>query len=496
VVQARTNPYGARARKRPKRERKLIGRPKYDAIVIGAGPNGLAAAIVLARAGLAVLVLEAADSIGGGARSGELTLPGFTHDICSAVHPLAMASPFFRSLPLRAHGLEWIHAPYPLAHPFDDGTAVVLRPSLEETCRELGTDGEGYRKLVGPLVENWAGIEEMILRPLSVPRDLALGARFALLATQPATRAAKAKFKTEQARALFGGLAAHSVRPLESLGTSAIGLVLAVQAHVGGWPIPKRGAQRIVDALAGHFRSLGGEIATGVRVRSRRELPESRLLLCDVSPKGLLEIAGAEFPARYCRALRRYRYGPGVFKMDWALRGPIPWRAPECVRAATIHLGGTLAEICRAERDPWRGKVPERPFVLLAQPSLFDATRAPTGNHTAWAYCHVPNGCDADMTDAIEGQIERFAPGFKELILARSTKSPAQLEHGNANLVGGDVTGGANTLAQLVLRPTRKFYKTPLKGVFLCSASTPPGGGVHGMCGYNAAVEALESIET
>src|SRR5579884_3049106 len=287
-------------------------RGDYDAVIVGAGPNGLAAAIFLAQKGLSTLVVEARETVGGGARSGELTLPGFTHDICSAIHPMAMASPFFRSLPLHAHGLEWIHAPYPLAHPFDDGTAAVLKPALEETCRELGSDGEGYRKLAGPLAENWAGIEEMIWRPLSVPRDLALGVRFALQAAQPATWTAKAKFKTERARALFGGLAAHSVRPLESAGTAAIGLVLAAQAHAGGWPIPRGGAQRIVDALAGHLRSLGGEIATGVKVRSRRELPESRLLLCDVSPKGLLEIAGKEFPASYCRALRRYRYRPGV----------------------------------------------------------------------------------------------------------------------------------------------------------------------------------------
>lgn len=468
---------------------------EYDAVVIGSGPNGLAAAIVLAQAGKSVLVLEAEDSIGGGARSAELTLPGFKHDLASAVHPMAIASPFFRSLPLREHGLEWIHAPYPLVHPFDDGTAAVLHPSLDETCRELGPDGKRYRALIGPLVESWSSLEQFVLSPPGLPRDLVGVARFGMNAVQPAATLAKRTFVSAAARALFAGLAAHSARPLESLGTSAIGLVLAVQAHVGGWPIPKGGAQRITDALASLLRSLGGEILSGVRVNSIGNLPHAAVVLCDTSPRTLLQIAGARFPSGYRRALRKFRYGPGVFKMDWALREPIPWKTAACRKAATVHLGGTLEEIAQAESDVWRHIVPERPFVLLAQPSLFDPSRAPQGRHTVWAYCHVPSGSRADMTERIENQIERFAPGFRELILARSGRTPAQLEEGNANLVGGDVTGGANTLRQLVLRPTRHFYETPAKGVFLCSGSTPPGGGVHGMCGYHAAIRALRFLQ-
>ena len=473
--------------------RHLTRRSEYDGVVIGAGPNGLAAAIVLARAGRSVLVLEAEEGIGGGTRSAALTLPGFTHDVCSAIHPMAVASPFLRTLPLHQHGLEWIHPPYPLAHPFDNGTAAILDHSIENTCQTLGMDGKGYRRLVGPLSAQWSLLEEYLLGPIGIPRHPLVMARFGIHAMQPASRLARSSFKSESARALFAGLAAHSVLPLESWGTSAIGLVLAAAAHVRGWPLPKGGSQRIADALASYLRSLGGEILTGVRVRSLKDLPPSRIVLCDLSPRGLLQIAGESLPATYCRALTRYQHGPGVFKVDWALRGPIPWIAPHCDHAGTVHLGGTLSEIARSERESWRNEISERPFVLLAQSSLFDPSRAPVGCHTAWAYCHVPSGSEFDMTDRIEAQVERFAPGFRELILARSTRSPALLERDNSNLVGGDITGGANTLRQLFLRPTRRRYATPVRGLFLCSASTPPGGGVHGMCGYHAAMRALAS---
>jgi phytoene dehydrogenase-like protein len=474
----------------------LTRRSEYDGVVIGSGPNGLAAAIVLARAGRSVLVLEAEERIGGGTRSGELTLPGFIHDVCSAVHPMAVASPFLRTLPLHQHGLEWVYPPQPLAHPFDNGTAAILDHSIENTCQTLGVDGHAYRKLVGPLAAQWSLLEESILGPIGVPRHPLFMARFGIHAMQPAGRLARSSFKSESTRALFAGLAAHSVMPLESWGTSAIGLVLAAAAHVRGWPIPKGGSQRIADAMASYLRSLGGEVLAGVRVRSLKDLPPSGIVLCDLSPRGLLQIAGEILPKRYCRGLARYQYGPGVFKVDWALRGPIPWMAPHCDQSGTVHLGGTMSEIARSEQQSWRNEISERPFVLLAQSSLFDPSRAPAGCHTAWAYCHVPSGSKFDMTDRIEAQVERFAPGFRNLILARSTRSPALMERDNSNLVGGDITGGANTLRQLFLRPTHRLYATPARGLFLCSASTPPGGGVHGMCGYHAAMQALASASS
>lgn len=471
----------------------MTQRTEYDGVVVGSGPNGLAAAIVLARSGLSVLVLEAQEQIGGATRSGALTLPGFTHDLCSAVHPMAAASPFFRALPLHDHGLQWIYPQYPLAHPFDDGSVTLLERSFEKTCQSLGADEKSYRRLLGPLTEKWALIEKDILGPIGLPRHPLALARFGIDAIQPASRLAKSYFKSERARALFAGLAAHSLLPLESWGTSAVGLVLAALAHVAGWPIAKGGSQRIADALASYFRSLGGEIVTGIRVRSQKELPRSRIVLCDLSPRGLLQIAGDSLPASYRRALERYQYGPGIFKVDWALTGPIPWAARQCAQAGTVHLGGSMSEIVQSEHDSCRRQHAEHPFVLLAQPSLVDPSRAPSGCHTAWAYCHVPNGSELDMTNRIEAQVERFAPGFRDLILARSTKSPAQLEAENPNLVGGNITGGANSLRQLFFRPTYRFYQTPLKSLFLCSASTPPGAGVHGMCGYNAAMQALRS---
>jgi len=473
----------------------VLRKTAYDAVVVGSGPNGLAAAIVMAKADRSVLVLEAEDSIGGGTRSAQLTLPGYVHDICSAVHPMALASPFFRSLPLEEHGLEWIYPPLPLAHPRDDGTAMVLDRSLDGTCESLGVDAQSYRNLLGPLVRNWGVVESAILGPLGVPRNPIAMSRFGLHAIQPAARLARNKFQTEAARVLFAGLACHSVVPLEKWGTAAIGLVLAAVAHVYSWPIPKGGSQRIGDALASYLRSLGGEIQCGVRVESIDDIPSARTIFCDLTPQGLLKIAAQVLPANYQKALRRYKYGPGVFKVDWALSNPIPWKAKECSGAGTVHVGSSLEEIERSERAAWNGSQDDKPFVLVTQPSLFDSTRAPVGRHTAWAYCHVSNNSDCDMTSRIESQIERVAPGFRDAILARSTRGPAELQRHNANLVGGDISGGANNLMQLFLRPTRRTYATPHRGLYLCSSSTPPGGGVHGMCGYHAAVRAIAAGE-
>lgn len=461
---------------------------------MGSGPNGLAAAVTFARAGRSVLVLEAEEHIGGGTRSEALTLPGFIHDVCSAVHPMAAVSPFFRSLPLQEHGLEWTHPPLCLAHPLDDGSAVVIEHSLERTCEALGRDAEPYRSLIGTIAENWKDLENDLLGPIGLPRHPLRMGWFGMHALQPATRLARSHFRTERGRALFAGVAAHSLMPLEAWGTAAIGLVLGAVAHVAGWPIAKGGSQRIADALASYLRSLGGEIVTGVRVQALKNLPPAKVVLCDVSPRGLLVIAGDHFPASYRRALERFEYGAGVFKVDWALRAPIPWKAEQCRKAGTVHIGGTRDEIAHAERECCTAVYSERPFVLLSQPSLFDPTRAPVGYHTAWAYCHVPSGSTMDMTERIEAQIERFAPGFRELILARSTRSTTQLEKENANLVGGNVTGGANSLRQLFVRPTLRWFETPMRSVYLCSASTPPGGGVHGMCGFHAATRALARL--
>ena len=464
-----------------------------DAFVVGAGPNGLAAAIVLAQAGVSVEVLEAAETVGGGARSGELTLPGFVHDVCSAIHPLGMASPLFRTLPLAEHGLEWVEPPAALAHPFDDGTAVVLERSPDAAVTGLGEDDSRWRRLFAPLARDAEPLLEDVLAPLHVPAHPLVLARFGARAALPATALAGLSFRGAKARGVFAGLAAHSMLPLERPPSAAFGLMLGLLAHSVGWPFPQGGSQRLSDALASHLRSLGGEIETGRRVESLGELAEAPLVLLDVTPRGLLALAGNRLPARYRRRLERYRFGPGVFKLDWALDGPIPWGAEECTRAGTVHLGATLEEIAASEAAPWRGEVAERPYVLLAQQSLFDPTRAPTGRHTAWAYCHVPNGSPVDMTERIENQVERFAPGFRERILARSALGPADLERHNENYVGGDINGGAATLSQLFTRPVARVspYTTPLPGVFLCSASTPPGGGVHGMCGYHAARAAL-----
>ena len=462
-----------------------------DAIVIGAGPNGLAAAIELARSGRRVRIYEANQNVGGGARSAELTLPGFTHDICSAVHPLALGSPFFSTLPLEKYGLEFIHSPLALAHPFDDGTAAILDRSVEITSEKLGPDRPAYRSLMTPFVERWHELAEDILSPPRVPRHPLLTSRFGIRAIRSAKGFAESTFREDKSRALFAGLAAHSFLSLDRLATSAFGLVLGLLAHTNGWPVAKSGSQSIANALAAYFKDLGGEILTDHRIKSLSDLPPAKAILCDLTPRQLLEVAGDFLPSSFRRKLTRYRYGPAAFKMDWALSAPVPWRSPECSKAATIHLGGSFQEIIASEQIVNAGQHAEKPFVILCQPTLFDQSRSPQGKHTLWAYCHVPNGSAVDMTAKIEDQIERFAPGFRDCILARSVMPPAKLEQHNANLVGGDINGGSQHLAQMFTRPTASLYSTPRKGLYICSSSTPPGGGVHGLCGYHAARVAL-----
>ena len=474
-----------------------MSREIYDAVVVGAGPNGLSAAIELARNGRSVCVLEAEDQIGGGARSGELTLPGFVHDLGSAIHPLGFASPFFRSLPLAEHGLEWVHPPAPLAHPFDDGPAVILERSVDETADALGPDAKAYRRLMRGISTDVERIITTLLgKPNLIRHPMALSSS-ALRASRPARAFAESYFQSEKAKGLFAGNAAHSFLPMEERPSAMFGLVLGALGHAVGWPLPKGGSQKIADALASYLRSLGGEIFTSVRVRSLDDVPRARTVLFDVTPRQLLDIAGEHFTPSYSKALRRYRYGPGVFKMDFALDGKIPWRDEECLRAGTVHLGGTLEEISTGEAAVARGDHPEQPFVLLAQQSLFDETRAPDGKHAVWAYCHVPNGSAFDMTGRIEAQIERFAPGFRDRILAKNTMTTADLESWNANLVGGDINGGLMNLRQFVARPVARAnpYSTSAPGLYLCSSSTPPGGAVHGLCGFMAARSALRCLE-
>jgi phytoene dehydrogenase-like protein len=465
-----------------------------DAVVVGAGPNGLAAAVTLARAGRSVLLIEAAETVGGGTRSAELTLPGFVHDVCSAVHPLGVASPFLASVPLHEHGLQWVFPEAEAAHPFDDAPAVVLHRSLDATAAGLGPDAHAYRRAIGPLVAAADRLLPALLAPpWPPPRDPLLLARFGWRAMAPARRAAERLFRTERARGFFAGLAAHSVLPLEYAFTAAFGYVFSLLGHVGGWPVARGGSGAIAGALAGYLRSLGGEIETGRRVASLDELPPARAVLLDLTPRQVLRLAGARLPGRYRRALERYRYGPAAFKLDLALSGPIPWKDPACALAATVHLGGTLQEIAASERAPHAGALAERPFVLLAQQSLFDPARAPAGRHTAWAYCHVPHGSALDAAGRIEAQIERFAPGFRDLVLARHVTAPSDFERYDENYVGGDIAGGSAAFPQLFLRPTLRLvpYATPDPRLFLCSSSTPPGAGVHGMCGYHAARVAL-----
>jgi phytoene dehydrogenase-like protein len=466
-----------------------------DAIVIGSGPNGLAAAITLARAGKSVLLREGAETIGGSARTAALTLPGFLHDVCSTVHALARVSPFMRSLPLADAGLQLVDPPAAFAHPLDDGTAAVAERSLDATADGLGVDAAGYRSLMGPLVEAWDKLAPQLLAPPGWPRHPLLMAKFGVRGLPSARWVADHYFTTPKAKALFAGAAAHAILPLDWLATSAFGLVLTAAAHTAGWPVARGGSQQLVNALAKIFLDAGGEIVTSSPVGSLDELPPSRVLLCDISPRQLLQIAGTRLSESRRAKLARYRYGPGTFKLDWALSDPIPWKAAECARAATVHVGGTVEEIADAEAAPWRGEHHPRPFVLVVQPSLFDPTRAPAGKHTAWAYCHVPNGSTVDRTDAIENQIERFAPGFRQTILARHAMNCADFQRYNPNLIGGDINGGSQDITQLFTRPVMAANPYRMaKGLYLCSASTPPGGGVHGMCGYHAAMAAMKEL--
>jgi phytoene dehydrogenase-like protein len=467
----------------------------YDAVVVGSGPNGFAAAITLQQAGLSVLLIEGKKTIGGGLRSAELTLPGFTHDVCSAIHPLAINSPFFNTLHLEQHGLEFINPTLSAAHPFDDGTAAALDRSLEHTAHMLDKDEKNYLKLLSPFVEGWKDLAPDILGPLRFPKHPLGLAKFGLVAL-PSADVISGRFSTTKAKALWAGVCGHSLLTLSHLTSSAIGLVLLTLAHKGGWPIPKGGSQAIANALESYFLSIGGKIETNVMVTSLNQLPSCSAVLFDIGPKQLLEIAGHTFSSHYQNQLNRYRYGMGVFKMDWALAEAIPFKADACKLAGTIHIGNSYAEIADSEKQAWNGKHSEKPFVILAQQSLFDGTRAPAEKQTAWAYCHVPNGSTLDRTKAIENQIERFAPGFKERILARHVMNTAQMEEYNPNYFGGDINGGAMDIFQMFTRPALRSspYRTSTKGIYICSSSTPPGGGVHGMCGYHAANRALKDI--
>lgn len=468
---------------------------QFDAIVVGSGPNGLAAAITLAKAGLSVALYEAKSQLGGGVRSDQLTLPGFVHDVCSAIYPLCKPSPFFNSLNLK--DIHWIKPEASLAHPFVDGTAALLKSSIEETSNAFSLDSKAYQELFAPIVKNWPSILEDILGPLHFPKNPIAMAGFARLALRSATSLAEKFFKEEKAKSFFLGIAAHSIQPLNKTMTAAFGLILGTLGHTTGWLIPKGGAWTITESLSAYFVSLNGKIFTDSLISSIDELPSSKLILFDVTPKQLIEIAGHRLPGHYISQLKKYRYGPGVFKIDWALSQPIPWKAKECLQAGTVHIAGSVEELVNAEKEVWENKHPEKPYILLAQPSLFDASRSPPGKHTAWAYCHVPNDSNFDMTNRIETQVERFAPGFKDCILAKATKNTLQLENYNPNYIGGDIVGGVQDIFQLYTRPIFSIcpYATPLKGVYLCSSSTPPGGGVHGMCGYHAAKIALKNLD-
>ena len=467
-----------------------------DAVVVGSGPNGLTAAVELARNGASVVVLEAAPTIGGGTRTAELTLPGFRHDVCSAAHPLGILSPYLSTLPLAEHGLTWIQGSASVAHPLDGEPAVILGPSLDTTAAGLGRDATAYRRLVGPLLRQPRELLAEILGPAHLPSHPIVLGRFGIPALLPATVLGRTLFREQRARALIAGCAAHSILPLSRPVSAAVGMVFLMSAHVETWPVARGGSSAITTALAGYLESLGGRIETGRRVASLADLPPARATLFDTSPKQMADIASSRLPSGYVSGLRRYRYGPGIFKIDWALDGPIPWRDPACLGASTVHVGGTLDEIAAAEAAVWRGEHPDKPFVIAVQASLFDSTRAPSGKHTAWAYCHVPSGSLVDRTEAIERQMERYAPGFRDLVLGRHVMNTADLERYNANNVGGAITGGVNDLGQLFTRPVIRAnpYSTPNPRFYICSASTPPGGGVHGMCGYHAARTVLRRL--
>jgi len=470
---------------------------EFDAVVVGSGPNGLAAAVEIARAGHSVCVLESRDTIGGGARTAELTLPGFLHDVCAAVHPLAIASPFFKTVPLAQYGVEWVHSPACLAHPFDDGPAAMLYRSIGKTCATLGTDGHPYEKFFSVLVKNAEKlIPEILSPPVHLPRHPVSLMRFGIHAIRSAERFSNSRFHGNRARGLFTGVAAHANMPLDASPTAAFGILLTMLGHVSGWPIIKGGSQKLSDALASYFSSLGGKIITDSHVKSLRLLPTSSAVIFDLTPRQILNLMFDQLPPSYRWELQKYRYGPGVFKVDWALSSPIPWKSRECLEAATVHIGGTAEEIVEAERTVAQGRCPERPLVILSQPTLFDATRAPDGKHTAWAYCHVPSNSKIEMTERIETQIERFAPGFRDCILHRHIMTAPDFEKYNPNYIGGDISGGVQDILQIVARPSlrRRPYIMPLKGMFICSSSTPPGGGVHGMCGYHAARAVLSTI--
>jgi phytoene dehydrogenase-like protein len=468
----------------------------YDAIVVGSGPNGLAAAIRLAQERWSVLLLEAKETIGGGLRSKELTLPGYVHDVCSAIHPLGISSPFFRTLSLEKYGLHWIHPEFPLAHPLDDGAAILKR-SVGDTAASLGPDNQAYEQLLGPLVRDAENLTPEILQPvLHIPRHPIQLSRFGLAGIKSSAALANKQFTGAPARALLAGLSAHSFLPLNVRLTAGIGLFLGMLGHSAGWPLPRGGSQKFADALGACFRALGGEIVAHTPVSHLDELPMARIVLLDVTPRQLLAIAGDKLPVSYRRRLDQYRYGPGVFKIDYALAQPIPWKTEACRHAGTVHVGGSFEQIANSERAASQGEHSEQPFVLLAQPTLFDPSRAPSEKHTAWAYCHVPNGSILNMTDRMENQIERFAPGFRDCIVARHTMNCVQMEHSNPNLVGGDINGGLGDLRQTISRPilSLKPYRTPVPGLYLCSSSTPPGGGVHGMCGFHAAETAIRDV--
>lgn len=467
----------------------------FDAVVVGSGPNGLAAAITLQQAGVSVLLLEAKDTIGGGLRTAELTLPGFKHDVCSAVHPMAVSSPFFKTLPLHEHGLQFVFPEVAAAHPFDNGNAALLKNSVDETASLLGEDKKAYLDLLNPVVRDWPFIAKDVLGPLHFPSEPFKMAAFGLTGIQSALAVSK-RFSGTEAKGLWAGMAAHAIQPLSNYATSAFALVLLAAAHLEGWPVPLGGSEKIATALASHFISIGGIIQTSTLIRSLNQLPSAHAVLFDVTPRQLLAIAGHKFSAIYKWQLERYRYGMGVFKIDWALDAPIPFIAEGCLSAGTVHIGGTLEEIASSEQASVNGKITDKPFILLAQQSLFDTSRAPEGKHTAWSYCHVPNGSKTNMTEIIENQVERFAPGFKERILAKHVMNTQQMEDYNSNYVGGDINGGILDIGQLFTRPVISLspYKTSAKGLYICSSSTPPGGGVHGMCGYHAAKKALWDI--